>query len=302
MAGGKDKVKCGVCKKSFLEGDKSIGCDGKCKVWYHLHCVNMTEVNYENFRVDKQSKWFCKTCSLAATQSVNKDDSPTLQDIMNQLKYLVSEVRELRNENKDLKVSLTFTQTQLEEKQKEFQQVLNEIKTLRTEVVELKRENQNLQQYTRINNVEIHGIPVIKDENPAEIVVNLGKHLGVAIDHRQIDVCHRLPSRSSDFPPTLLVKFCSRITKNVLLNAKKKNRNLRSADLGVNAPSRMVYLNEHLSPSNRMLLKKAMELKQHGFKYVWTRDCRILVRKNDTSSVNNITSQEDLHKILQEIK
>ncbi|KAJ8889595.1 hypothetical protein PR048_009095 [Dryococelus australis] len=153
--------------------------------------------------------------------------------------------------------------------------------------------------YVQIN---IPNGAVSKDENNAEIVVKLGKHLGVDIEHQQTDACHRMLSRSKEFPPILLVKFCSKEMKNVLLSAKKKTRNLESTDIGMNASSRMVYLNEHLSPNNRILFKKTMELKQHGFKYVWTKDCMILVRKNEAASVKHIATNEDLQQLLQENK
>ncbi|KAK9880888.1 hypothetical protein WA026_013215 [Henosepilachna vigintioctopunctata] len=52
------------CVKCLIEfnGDKAIGCEGKCKWWFHLKC---SELNNKDFNVIKNCegvKWFCETC------------------------------------------------------------------------------------------------------------------------------------------------------------------------------------------------------------------------------------------------
>ncbi|KAL4721721.1 hypothetical protein ACJJTC_001702, partial [Scirpophaga incertulas] len=58
-----------------------------------------------------------------------------------------------------------------------------------------------------------------------------------------------------------------------------------------------IYINEHLTPYNKQLLKKCKEIAmKKEYKYVWTKNGRIYIRKNDTSPAIQIHEEEDLRK------
>ena len=53
----------------------------------------------------------------------------------------------------------------------------------------------------------------------------------------------------------------------------------------------LIYINEHLSPSNRELFALSMQKKRfEEFKYLWVRNGNIYLRKNDNSEVFHITN------------
>ena len=67
---------CGVCRKSCKEeeecesqDDYSLGCDGKCKGWFHYKCVGVTGT--EPFLFKAKSKWYCPNC-LATKKPARK--------------------------------------------------------------------------------------------------------------------------------------------------------------------------------------------------------------------------------------
>lgn len=60
-----------------------------------------------------------------------------------------------------------------------------------------------------------------------------------------------------------------------------------------------LYINEHLTKKNQTILYETKQnAKKKNFKFVWVRDCKILVRKNETSRIFTIRSLEDMESIL----
>lgn len=51
---------CLVCYRLYEEGDNMIQCDGLCKGWYHIECVDLS---YEEFeRIPQDEEWVCECC------------------------------------------------------------------------------------------------------------------------------------------------------------------------------------------------------------------------------------------------
>ncbi|KAK9873289.1 hypothetical protein WA026_021778 [Henosepilachna vigintioctopunctata] len=53
--------KCGKCLIEF-NGDKAIGCEGKCKRWFHLKHSELNNNDFNVIKTCKGVKWFCETC------------------------------------------------------------------------------------------------------------------------------------------------------------------------------------------------------------------------------------------------
>lgn len=61
--------------------------------------------------------------------------------------------------------------------------------------------------------------------------------------------------------------------------------------------SNKIFVNENLTKRNQILFKAARALLKNGnIKYVWTKDCKILIRRSDKSPVEQVKSLEDLEK------
>lgn len=172
------------------------------------------------------------------------------------------------------------------------------IAELRKEIVEIQTELNDIQQYLRVNNLEIVGLPnPNENESDETLVIHAFNNL-VGIDepvrHEDIDISHPLPSNRKDGKSVHVVKFISRKTKARILTAKKQDANkqfkFRNND---------VYINDHLSKKNRSLFAKTQERKNAlGYKYCWTRGGTINVRKMDNSQIITITCEEDLANLV----
>ena len=58
-----------------------------------------------------------------------------------------------------------------------------------------------------------------------------------------------------------------------------------------------MYVNEHLTMHNKNLLYQAKKLKQLGFKYVWTVEGKIFIRKSENDERIRVTTITELNKL-----
>lgn len=194
----------------------------------------------------------------------------------------------------EIKQLAEFTNKQFEETKNSIDEERNKLATdLRAEMKKLKEEIEDVKEYQRRNNLEIHGVPVKPNEDLYEIVIGIGALLDTGIQHRDIDVVHRLPTRKEGEDKPILVRFTNRWMKEKILNAKRKARNLTLFNIGM-APQnkdKNIFINEHLTLNAQALFKRARHLKTKGhFKYAWSRGGKIFLKKTETSKailINN---------------
>ena len=150
---------------------------------------------------------------------------------------------------------------------------------LQDDVSNLRNEVDGIQQYLKINNLEIVGLPPPDDEdNDESNVVKLCNSLNVRINYTDIDICHVIPSTRKDKKRVIICRFISRKDKHHILNAKKVNRSLKYKN-------NEIFIYEHLSQTNRRLYALASQMKYElNYKYLWTRNGSVFIRKDDFSS------------------
>ena len=198
-----------------------------------------------------------------------------------EIQRLSTENVELRKENEALRnVNLDATNTNLV-----------------TEFNELREQVQQIEQYLRINNLEIVGLPDCNENESDETLIinalNSLEGLENPIRHEDVDISHPLKSKRKDNKPVHVVRFISRKTKFSVLAAKKLEANrlfkFRNKD---------VFINEHLSPTNRELFADAAVKKSNlNYKFLWTKNGTVHLRKNENCPVAIIKRKEDLEKL-----
>lgn len=177
----------------------------------------------------------------------------------------------------------------MEEQDKKFENCPKMITDLTSENLYLKKKLNFLEerlelseQYSRINCVDIFGLPEKANENVLETVQSLGTALDMTITDEMVDTCHRLGKTIEGKPPPgIIVKFVRRADKQKLLQKKKQKK-----DLGYRAKN-VIFIKSSPSPERRRLLV-AMKLKkkEKQLAFVWTTDeDKILVRKEEGGPV-----------------
>lgn len=212
--------------------------------------------------------------------------------------------RELRADLRGLKESVKFCNETCDG----VNFIKNDMKELRNDIMKLTKENQDLsaenamlrakvdelEQYQRSNNLEIKGVPAQGDVT--DVVKRIGALLDEPVEDADIDVCHRVATFKPD-EKNIIIRFVQRTKRNKILEKAKKAR-LTTASLDYGGAASPVYVNEHLTSTNKKLLGTAIAQKRRvGWKFVWCSGGKVFARKNETSEVLKITCLADVEKI-----
>ncbi|XP_046671203.1 uncharacterized protein LOC124361206 [Homalodisca vitripennis] len=157
----------------------------------------------------------------------------------------------------------------------------------------------NLEQYSKVNNVEITGLPTTKEECVKDLLKDLAATFGVEVQDSDISAAHRVPSFRRDRDPALIVQFTNKTKKEEWISKYRTKRPaLTAQQVNRRFPAQRVYINDHLSPENKQLLsqlkKKCREI---GYTFAWCRDAKFFARKDEGGPVKRITSFEIIEKL-----
>lgn len=142
--------------------------------------------------------------------------------------------------------------------------------------------------------MEIHGLPYSSTENLTDSLRDLAGKLGiVGFQSSDILTIHRLPTRR-DMVPAVLVRFVSVCAKEPWMASRRKLRSLPELSF----PSKL-FFNDNLTWINKELFWMARSRgRENGFKFVWTKNGKVLAKKVEGSPVVTINSVSDLDAIL----
>ena len=128
------------------------------------------------------------------------------------------------------------------------------------------------------------------------MVSKVAQVINFPLSKEDVDIAHRLPKRKNNTPPAIVLKFVRRSVKFDFMK-KWKQASPTVASFGGTGSDR-VYVSDHLATRTKELFFEARKLKKTcGYKYVWTRDSKIFVRKTDTSKtvqVRDFNTVDDL--------
>lgn len=232
------------------------------------------------------------------------------EELRSMLRDVVSaELRPVREEIREIQKSLSFILEEHTSLKRQLDNtnadnaVLNErCGTLEVRLAGLERDIIQQQQWARLQNLEIQGVPEETAESLPDVITKLADHIGVPLLPDEIEFVHRVqPRRSiSGRPRSIVLRLRQRATKDKLLSAARACRDLSAAVVGVGGAKSgvYVYINEHLTQLNKTLLRDCKsKARQCSYKFVWTKNCRIYVRKSEKTPPILIASDVDLKKI-----
>ena len=146
--------------------------------------------------------------------------------------------------------------------------LLEENKSLKKKVASLEKNVRSLtvavadsQQYSRLNNLVISGIPKeIEHKNLLKVSINIMNHcLSVGeVSEGSFEACHRISKKSSDVVCRLINR---RAVEDTLRNWKKLTK-YDPAILGLPTPAPKLYVNSHLSPYHSTIAYYCRKLKR----------------------------------------
>lgn len=311
--------KCNRCSTEFIDGVQCTVCLNR----FDFPCAGITESGYRKLG-DRKLTWKCSACK---NPSPTPNKSPELEGIFAELKYLsaqlatlpslaenvkkiqeeVSDLKSIKSELTEVKSSvvsvhksistITDKLATLEREVQSLQSTKEQVITLQKRVEELESKTNEHEQRSRLNNLEIKGVPFKTSENLYEILFKIGNVINYKLTKEQINYINRVPTRGDNKTKNIVVSLHNRYTKEDFLAAARKCKSLTPSSLGFTGDKK-IFVNDHLTLENKLLLNKTKALaKEHNFEFTWVKSCRIFVRKNVTSPVISINSEVDLKRI-----
>lgn len=303
---------CGVCVKVLKTNSLKLQCC-ECKKEFHGTCLKMSKADIDCITAEGMV-WRCNPCAETRRKSLRFDAEVqegklSLQDIMDKIIEIVEGQKtqeqnfnksyELLSEKIDVNIKQVKDQNEtLGRCLETIDKLASENKLLNKKVLELEKRVEDMEQYSRANAVEIHGVPIQTNENVVSVVKEVGKALDMEVTDDMLDACHRLGNKGQgDNPPGIIVKFVRRLDKEEFLKKRRVKRNLSTRHMNM-AMDRAVYVNEALTPERRRLLAAARQVRREkNFRHLWVRGGKIFMRKEDGSAVIQVTCQADIVKI-----
>ena len=308
---------CVKCNLDFEPNSARMLCKG-CEGELHFECGKYKPSSWASIGQKRRDSWRCGKCKgygaaggsqTGIDSEEGEEEQPKVEaSVLKALDGFKGIVEELKAENhqsmqfiskqyediiggqKEIKTNLVNMETQINQLTAQLKEKDEIIKNLQTRIA-------YLEQYTRKNNIEIHGVTETRDEDIEAIVCNIGRAIDVNINKNDIEAAHRIPTRRNDAPRPIIVRFQSRKIKNLVTAKKKVKITNRQALNTENASERNVFIYE-LSPYFKDLMWKA---KQKGrdkqWKFVWSTGGKLWARKDENSRPVRITSESDLAKI-----
>lgn len=159
-----------------------------------------------------------------------------------------------------------------------------------------------------LNDLEVTGLPEETNESPIHLASLLAKKLGVSLSEHDIVSAERVgrkilaERKEGDTtvvrPRALVIRLVRRGTRDELLRAARVRRGLDSSGVATAAAPRRVYINERLSRLNKQLFYKAREESRRlMWKFTWTKNGNIFVRRDFTQTAIRIRNQEDIERV-----
>lgn len=197
----------------------------------------------------------------------------------------------MKLEIQDLKETVVRNSRDIEKLKKTLQDKDKENKTLKSHLEKQEINMIELNQRSRMLNIVVNGIPESPNENVTEIVTNLGTKIGITDASTHIQVAHRITSKSDVKP--IVVRLLNTKTRDIWVKAAKEMK-LREEK---------IFISEHLTVQNYQLLLNVKQwARDNRHRFVWTQDCRILIRKEEKSRVKCVKSMKDLDPKWSQIK
>lgn len=142
----------------------------------------------------------------------------------------------------------------------------HKISQVELENTNLKVRVDDLENYTRLDNLIVHGLPETtepkfqsshSDETARKLILDLcHNRLGVDLAGSDISAAHRIFSTDKNKHRPIIVRFTSRRARNQVFAAKKSLRPNKSSP-PISAP---IYINEHLTKHNASIYSHTRKL------------------------------------------
>lgn len=312
---------CLSCHEKLSDDEVFLSC-AECEYNYHIGaCSGVNQANYKKKSEIAKKTWKCATCKTSqargSSQGTTKQKEAGL-DLAKEIADIQSKlatVLEMKSKLDNIEAIMTTVgciESSVKAMSDKYDEVLTRMETQSADITGLKKrmekleekvddqetkklrqEINNLEQYSRQQNMEIHGLPQHTDEKLLDKINLLADKLKIArLSDADVEAVHRLPLRgdkdASERIAPVLVRFSSRVTRDKWLSKKNELKDKQSK----------IFLNENLTAQNKDLLwRMKSKAKEKEYEFAWVKNGKLFVRRAPRSKIIRIASVDDLEKI-----
>ena len=215
--------------------------------------------------------------SIKATEFISKK----YDENENNMKNILEKLDKITDQNKDIIEKNNLLEKQLQDEKRERVKLEERVFQILNSIEIEKREK----------NLKLHGLPEQEEENSQEVVQEIISK--VTARPVKMETCFRYGRKTNpngeERTRPIMIKFENKAHKDEVY---KNRTNLKKME-------QRLYLNENLPQYLNVLKGKANSIRrQKEYKFLWTKNGNILLRKQEGSTVINIRSTSDLEKIV----
>ena len=243
--------------------------------------------------------------SLSELREMLVDIQITVNNILRENKRICNEVSELKatvrkqqSEITAVNEALAQARKKSAETEKELSAARNQLDEQEEELQELYNLQDHLEQYSRKNSLEFHGVPESAYTSTEEAVIKIANAVDIHVVAEDIEISHKLNTRGGK---AIIAKFINHKVKSSLYRARVKLKNITLSALfpGTSyasaAQSNRIFINENLTSYRRRIMSRANEKHRDGeLLSVWSLDGTIFIKTSPDGRPIKITELEDL--------
>lgn len=266
---------------------------------------------------------------LAAIEGLRKDMNARFNAQQDHFDQLRTDLSQLRSDVTDVRNNFNLFRKEFDEKSKtieflcgaqdeqvainadfrrKFKKLEAENTPLQTTVSELTSRIAQMEQHSRDCNIEVQCVPESRSENLLDILNQLLRTVSCKLPESSVRAVHRVAKlqSNSDRPRSIVVKMVTPQVRDAVLAAvikfnKSKERTmdkLNAFHLGFANNKQPIYVSEHLTVANKKLhAATRITAKEKGYSYVWIRNGRIFIRKNNENPSMIVRSEDFLRTL-----
>ncbi|XP_053623349.1 uncharacterized protein LOC128682569 [Plodia interpunctella] len=248
-------------------------------------------------------------------EELNKVKKCIITELEESLRHMVkSELKKMSETITCLENSVSFVTEEYDNIKKDLVSKTTMIQQLRTEnnnlietVKNMSTKLENMEQHNRSCNIEIQCVPEHNNENLPSVIKQLSKTVSCELNDADIHHYTRIAksNKNDPRPRSIVVKLATPRIRDKFLacvityNKNHSNDKLNTSHIGYGGDKKPIYIAEHLSPANRALhAATRLKAKDKGYKFVWVKQGKIFMRKNETSDHIYVKNIEFLDKIV----
>lgn len=289
-------------------------------------CSGLSGKQLAALKATENLEWNCSDCNLNCSR---RKSAVTIEDIDEDdedealtpgpfdMKLIIQELRkEVRNivtqEIRAVTTSLQYCSEKVDEFAESMDALTNKIKDMERKItfmdtqnrscllkIEfLEQRNMELEQQHLSDQIEISGIPDSNDMDLPALVDKVVTKLGV--QKEEIFSVKRLPSRRTGSGP-VHVKIRQESARQKIISAAR-DATICAKDLMPNLTGQpaeeKIRVREAITPYLKSLLWQAKQEMKGVFKFIWVKEGKVLVRKNENAKIYKLRSKNDIQNIL----